>query len=150
MTASATDRTVQALGLGLGPDRLPSAQADAHVDAGVAQVERVGVALAAVADDGDLAPLDHGQVGIVVVEHLGHGGHSFVCVLLGVVQGGCRGLGGGRPGGRRGQAAQRPVGDRAGAAADGDHARLHELLDAEGLQHLEQRLELVARCRSPR
>ena len=39
----------------LARDLLPSAQADADVDAGVAQVERVGVALAAVADDGDLA-----------------------------------------------------------------------------------------------
>ena len=36
-------------------DELPGAQADLDVDAGVAQVERVRVALAAVADDGDLA-----------------------------------------------------------------------------------------------
>ena len=53
-------------------------QADAHVDARVAQVQRVGVALAAVADDGDLPALDDRQVGVVVVEHLGHGGLSFV------------------------------------------------------------------------
>ncbi len=77
-TASATDEDPQALGLGLGAGPAALGQADAHVDARVAQVERVGVALAPVSDDGDLAPLDHGQVGIVVVEHLGHGGHSFV------------------------------------------------------------------------
>jgi hypothetical protein len=66
----------QALGLGLGLGLGALGQADAHVDTGVAQVERVGVALAAVADDGDLAPLDDRQVGVVVVEHLGHGSAS--------------------------------------------------------------------------
>ena len=45
----------QALGLGLGLALAALGEADAHVDARVAQVERVGVALAAVADDGDLA-----------------------------------------------------------------------------------------------
>ena len=99
----------QALGLGLGAAPAALGQADAHVDARVAQVQRVGVALAAVADDGDLAPLDHGQVGIVVVEHLGHGGHSFVAcfsVSYRVVVRGARGQG--RPGrGGRGQAERR-------------------------------------------
>jgi hypothetical protein len=66
----------QALGLGLGLGLGALGQADAHVDAAVTQVERVGVALAAVADDGDLAPLDDRQVGVVVVEHLGHGSAS--------------------------------------------------------------------------
>ena len=41
--------------LGLLLRRAALTQADLHVDAGVAQVERVRVPLAAVADDGDLA-----------------------------------------------------------------------------------------------
>ncbi len=45
-------------------------EADLHLHAGVAQAERVGVALAAVADDADLAALDDRQVRVVVVEHL--------------------------------------------------------------------------------
>ena len=36
--------------------------------------QRVGVALAAVADHGHVLALDQGQVGVVVVEHLSHGG----------------------------------------------------------------------------
>ncbi len=62
----------QALGRRLGSGRGALGQADAHVDARVAQVQRVRVALAAVADDRDPAALDDGQVGVVVVEHLGH------------------------------------------------------------------------------
>ena len=37
------------------------------LDAGVAQIERVGMALAAIADDGDLLALDKVQVGITIV-----------------------------------------------------------------------------------
>ncbi|OPZ54834.1 MAG: hypothetical protein BWY91_01426 [bacterium ADurb.BinA028] len=62
----------QALRLGLGPALAALGEADAHVDPGVTQVERVGVALAAVADDGHLHPLDDAQVGVVVVDHVGH------------------------------------------------------------------------------
>jgi hypothetical protein len=57
--------------LGTGRAR---AQADANVDAGIAEAHRVGVALAAEADDGNDATLDDGQIGIAVVEQLGHGG----------------------------------------------------------------------------
>jgi len=63
LVASATDLTLALAALG---------EADAHVDPGVTQVERVGVALAAVADDGHLHPLDDAQVGVVVVDHVGH------------------------------------------------------------------------------
>lgn len=52
-------------------------EADAHVDARVAQGEGVGVALAAVAENRNLAALDDGQVGVVVVEQLGHFGISL-------------------------------------------------------------------------
>ena len=54
--------------LGLGPALGALGQPDAHVDAGVAQGQRVGVTLAAVAEHGDLAALDDRQVGVVVVE----------------------------------------------------------------------------------
>ena len=45
-------------------------EADLHLHAGVAQAQRVRMALAAVADNTDLASLDDGQVGVVVIEHL--------------------------------------------------------------------------------
>ena len=37
------------------------------LDAGIAQIERMGMALAAVADDGDLLALDQVQVGVAIV-----------------------------------------------------------------------------------
>ena len=77
----------QALVLGLGPALGALGQADPDVDAGVAQRQRVRVALAAVAEHGDLAALDDRQVGVVVVEDLhGHaGGSRFLarCWLVG-------------------------------------------------------------------
>lgn len=75
------------LGLGLGLGAL--VQTDADVDAGVAQRQRVGVALAAVTDHRDLAALDDGQVGVVVVEQLGHWVFSLdVLVVRPTVRGG--------------------------------------------------------------
>lgn len=59
----------QALRLGLGAALRTFRQADPDVDAGVAQGQRVGVALAAEAEHGHVAALDHRQVGVVVVEH---------------------------------------------------------------------------------
>ncbi|MPN62428.1 hypothetical protein SDC9_210176 [bioreactor metagenome] len=55
----------------LGPGTRPAAglQADPDVDARVPQVQRVGVALRAVADDGDLATLDDRKIRVLVVEH---------------------------------------------------------------------------------
>ena len=67
----------QPLGLGLRPALRALGQPDPDVDAAVAQGQRVGVPLAAVAEDRHVAPLDHRQVGVVVVEHLSHGGLSF-------------------------------------------------------------------------
>src|SRR3546814_5325399 len=60
-------------------------QADADVHTGVTQVQRVGVALAAVADDRDVLALDQGQVGVVVVEHLSHWGSpsGWLCCCVG-------------------------------------------------------------------
>ena len=63
---------------------------DRHVlDARVTQIQRVGVALAAVADDGDLLALDEVQVGVAIVVNT-HGLltpwaplAAFVVVLLG-------------------------------------------------------------------
>ena len=67
-------KDLQALGLclGLGPAAL--GQSDANVDSGVAQVQRMGVTLAAISDNSDLAALNYGQICIIVVEHFGHGG----------------------------------------------------------------------------
>ena len=53
--------------LGLGGRLAARAQADAHVDAAVLQIQRVRVALRAVADDGDLLALDEGEVRVLVV-----------------------------------------------------------------------------------
>lgn len=69
----------QALLLGLGLGLGAFVQTDADVDTRVTQRQRVGVALAAVTDHRDLAALDDGQVGIVVVEQLGHWIFSLVC-----------------------------------------------------------------------
>ena len=136
-TASATERTRRPSSSALARLFEPSLQADADVDAGVAQVERVGVALAAVTDDGDVLALDQGQVGVVVVEHLSHWGLSFwlVCRLT-VIRSTAT-----RRGHRDGSEAA--LGDRPRAAADGDHAGLHELADAEGLEHAQEVAELV-------
>src|SRR3569623_1874814 len=47
-------------------------EAVANLDAGVAQVECVGVALRAVADDGDFLGLDQTEISVAVVEDAGH------------------------------------------------------------------------------
>ena len=60
--------------LGLGHRGRPGPQADAHVDARVLEVQRVGVALRAVADHGDLAAGDERAVGVLLVVHVGHRG----------------------------------------------------------------------------
>ena len=64
----------QALLLGLGPALGSLEESDADVDAGVAQVERVRVPLAAVADDRHMAALDDAQICVVVVKQFSHGG----------------------------------------------------------------------------
>ena len=70
---------VQALLLG-ELDRLGGrAEADDDVDAGVAQVQRVRVALRAVADDRDLLAVEHGKIAVVLVPDLCcHNGTPFV------------------------------------------------------------------------
>ena len=55
---------------GLGP----LLQADANIDTGIPQGQRVGMALAAKPHDRDLAAVNDGKVGVIVVIHLGHGG----------------------------------------------------------------------------
>ena len=52
------------------------AQTDADLDAGVTQVLGVGVALGAVADDGDLAALDEGEVSVGVVKQFNSHGRK--------------------------------------------------------------------------
>ena len=126
----------QALLLGLGPALRALLQADHHVDARVAQRQRVRVALAAVPDHGDLASLDDGQVGVVVVEHLRGHALSFQCGDPAVV---ARGV---RREVRRARRAgpvvmerePRPMATRPG---------LHHLLDAVRLEVAQQRVQLV-------
>src|SRR5690349_16225895 len=77
----------QALGLRLVAALRAGLQPDPDVDAGVAQGQRVGVALAAVADHRDVLALDQAQVGVVVVEHLSHWGLSFIVWCCGNVGG---------------------------------------------------------------
>ena len=60
---------LEAGGLGLRAAGGVGAQPDDDVDAGVLQVERVGVALRAVAEDRDGLALEGREVGVVVVEH---------------------------------------------------------------------------------
>ena len=69
---------LQALLLGLSTGLGALVQAHPDVDARVAQGQRVGVALAAEAENRHLAALDDGQVGVVVVEQLGHLGNLLV------------------------------------------------------------------------
>ena len=52
-------------GGGIGPEP------DYDVDAGVLEVQRMGVALGAVADDGDGLAVEEGEICVVVVEHGG-------------------------------------------------------------------------------
>ena len=72
-TASATVQDAQALGLGLGLALGALGEADAHVDARVAQVQRVSVTLASVSDDRHMAALDDAQVCVVVIKQFSHG-----------------------------------------------------------------------------
>ena len=58
--------------LGVGPVLGALPQADADIAAGVLQVEGVGVALGAVADDGDLLALQPAQVAVLLIVHLCH------------------------------------------------------------------------------
>src|SRR5699024_7137993 len=142
--------------LGLGPRLRALLQTDAHLDAGVAQAQRVRVPLAAVADDRDLAALDDRQIRIVVVEDLDcHFRVPFVCAGLrraGVLTylaphascGDATALTVGPRPPVSGLAGLARGGDRLGAAAHGHHPRLHDLADPVVVEHAHQRLELVA------
>ena len=63
---------LEAVGFGLGGAAAAFTQADDDVDAAVAQVQRVGVSLAAVADHRDGAAVEPGEVRVVVVIELRH------------------------------------------------------------------------------
>ena len=60
---------LEAGGLGIGAARRVRAEADDDVDAGVLQVERVGVALRAVAEDRDRLALERLEGRVVLVDH---------------------------------------------------------------------------------
>src|SRR5207247_169566 len=63
----------QARGFGLRPRRRPVTQADAYVDAGLLQVQGVGMALRPVPEHRDLPSVEQWRVGVVVV--VDRGGH---------------------------------------------------------------------------
>ena len=63
--AAATGDAPQPLGLRLRPALAPLVQADDDVDAGVAQVEGMGMPLAAVADDGHGLAGEAAKIGIL-------------------------------------------------------------------------------------
>ena len=46
--------------------------ADAHIDAGIFEIQRMGMALRSIADDGYFLALDQREIGILVVVSLGH------------------------------------------------------------------------------
>ena len=69
----------QPLGFSLSNRRGTLAQTDPHVNAGVTQVEGMGMPLGAVTNDGNLTVLDDGQVGVIVVVDLCHG--VFISLL---------------------------------------------------------------------
>jgi hypothetical protein len=67
---------------GLGPRARTLAQPHPHVDTGVGEVAGVRVALGAIAEHRDLAPLEEGEVGVgVVVDGRGHTKSSSSNVL---------------------------------------------------------------------
>ena len=70
LAASADVEHLEPGGLGLGAARRVGAQPDDDVVAGLLQVERVGVALRAVAEDRDRLALERVGVGVGVVEDL--------------------------------------------------------------------------------
>ena len=72
---------LEAVVLRLGGRLRAVLERDDDLDARVAQVLRVRVALRAVADDRDLLALDERQVGVGVVEEFSHG--VFLLVVLG-------------------------------------------------------------------
>ena len=60
--ASARRSTSKPASCGLGPVGIVLAQPDHHLHAGIAQVEGVGVSLAAVSDDGHRLSVQQGKV----------------------------------------------------------------------------------------
>ena len=69
LTASATSATRRPGLLGERPALGPGRQPDDDVDAGLVEVQGMGVALAAVADDRDGLPGQGRRIGVVVVVH---------------------------------------------------------------------------------
>src|ERR1035441_9398798 len=85
LAASAGGRTLRAAGFALGAPLGPGGfrlgdalavggEADDDIDAGIAEVERVGVALAAVADDGDCAAGEVIEISVFFVVAIWHEG----------------------------------------------------------------------------
>src|SRR5262249_22753831 len=117
------------------------AQRDRHVlDAGIAQVERMGVTLATVADDGDLLAFDQVDVGVAIVINA----HD-VSPLLGPGVGRC--FAASRYNGPPGQAwRERSTSHALRPAADRNDAGARDLDQAERDHQRDEAFDLVARA----
>ena len=67
LAASATVSTLKPAAVALASLLLPAYKPDHDVHAAIAQVERVRVALAAIADDGDRLALEQAQISVFFV-----------------------------------------------------------------------------------
>ena len=72
LAASATVKNFKAGLLGLLDGLAGGGQADADIDARVLEIQRVGMALRAIADDGYFLFLDEREIGILIVISLRH------------------------------------------------------------------------------
>ena len=60
-------------------------QADDDVDAGIAQVQRMGMALGTVTEDGDLLAIEHGQISVLLVpDSCCHNRRSFIFSFIAI------------------------------------------------------------------
>ena len=122
----------QTLSLSLGDRRGTLPQTNPHVNAGVTQVEGVGMSLGAVTNDGNLTVLDDGQVGVVVVVDLCHGVLSPCCVSAFL----CFGS-------RNSWSPRAFCPESGGTTVEGHLSGLNEFDDSERLQHLQQCVQLL-------
>lgn len=53
-------------------------KANAHIHSGVAQIKSMSMALAAIADDGDLLVLNDGQIGVLIVINCSQRDNSLI------------------------------------------------------------------------
>ena len=76
---------LQALLLGVFHGLRGRTQADDDIHTGIAQVQRVGVTLGTVTEDGHLLAIEHGQIGILLVpDSCCHNRRSFIFLFIAI------------------------------------------------------------------